>query len=140
MRVAELMSREPVALRPDDRLERAEREMQLGQFRHLPVVDRHGLLVGLITQRDLLANPDHERRVSEVMRTDLRTISPETAAHEAAYLMLRETIGCVPVTDDGGRLVGIVTENDFVRVAYLLLGGRVPIDEKVREEEEAERF
>jgi CBS domain-containing protein len=135
-----MMTRDPTALRPDDRLERAEREMSLGQFRHLPVVDRHGLLVGLVTQRDLLAIADRERKVSEVMKTDLVTASPETAAHEAAYLLLRGSIGCVPVTDGAGRLIGIVTESDFVRVAYTLLGGQVPLDELVREEEEADRL
>jgi CBS domain-containing protein len=50
--------------------------------------------------------------------------------------LLRHKIGCVPVTDERGRLVGIVTETDFVRAAYVLLGGRVPVEELAQEEEE----
>jgi CBS domain-containing protein len=114
--------------------------MNLGRIRHMPIVDGEGRLLGLVTHRDLLAaGDDPARKISDVMQTDVKTISPDTPAHEAAYLLLRYAIGCVPVIDDDSKLVGIVTEVDFVRAAYTLLGGRVPIDQLELEEKEAEQ-
>jgi CBS domain-containing protein len=54
------------------------------------------------------------------MSTEVITVAPETPADEAARLLLTNKLGCVPVVDPGG-IVGIVTETDFVRVAYAML-------------------
>jgi CBS domain-containing protein len=140
MRVAEIMTPDPTALHATDRLVQVAQEMALGAIRHMPIVDRDRVLIGLVTHRDLLrAGPDLDRRIADVMRVDIKTVSPDTLAHEAAYLLLRHAIGCVPVTDDDGRLLGIVTDSDFVRIAYTLLGGRVPVDQLELEEKEAEQ-
>lgn len=140
MRVAEIMTTDPTVLHPNDRMERAAEEMKLGQIHHLPVVDRDHGVVGIISHRDLLAVHDHmERRAQEVMTADVKCVGPDTPAHEAAYLLLRYRIGCVPVTDDAGVLIGIVTEADFVRMAYRLLGGMVSVDQIELEEREADR-
>jgi CBS domain-containing protein len=138
MRVGEIMSKEPVVLRAKDKLAEAAREMERSSVRHLPIIDDKGVLVGLLTDRDLRALEGRAGPVTEVMRTDVKTVSAGTAAHEAAYLLVRHKIGCVPVTDDDGKLVGIVTESDFVRLAYTLLGGKVPIDQLELEEHEAD--
>lgn len=53
-------------------------------------------------------------RISEIMTTDLLTISPESSLKEVARLMLEAGVSGVPVTDGGGALVGIITEADFV--------------------------
>jgi CBS domain-containing protein len=55
--------------------------------------------------------------VSEIMTRDLTTVRPATALSHAAHLMLERKYGCLPVCDEDGRLVGIVTEADFVRFA-----------------------
>jgi len=137
--VGELMVRDPTALPPQATVRRAREELDLARIRHLPVVDRGGLLVGVVSQRDLLgAGDDPHLRLEQIMRTDVKTVDPDTPAHEAAYLLLRHAIGCVPVTDSGGRLLGIVTETDFLRVAYVELGGQVPVDQIEAEEREAE--
>lgn len=139
MTVAEIMSPRPTVVRVDDSIERAAEEMALSGIRHLPVVDREGVLVGIVSQRDLVA--DHKARtrsIREIMEPDVKTVAPDTRAHEAAYLLLRHAIGCVPVTDSHGMVLGIVTDSDFVRVAYALLGGRVPVDEIEEEERGAE--
>lgn len=134
--VRDVMTPDPTAMRPEAKVAEALTEMKLGSIRHLPIVDQEERLIGLVTQRDLIAATDDlERPLRAIMRTDVKTVSPETPAHEAAYLLLRFVIGCVPVTE-GRRLVGIVTESDFVGVAYRALGGRVPLDQLLREDEE----
>jgi CBS domain-containing protein len=138
--VAQIMSPDPVTLSSDDSVAMARREMELATIRHLPVVDGDNL-VGLITQRDVLSyRGSDDAPVSKLMRSDVVTVSPQTAAHEAAYMILRHSIGSVPVVDDHGALVGIVTDTDFVRVAYTLLGGRVDPDELAAEEREADNL
>ena len=137
--VADLMSHEVVALGPRHHLKRVAEEMRLSRIRHLPIVDKDNRLIGLITQRDLLAaGDDLSRPAAEVMERDVKSVQASTPAYEAAYLILRYEIGCVPVTAPNGELIGIVTDTDFVRVAYSSLGGRVPADELEAEEREAD--
>lgn len=137
--VAEIMTSEPTVVHARDRVSAAAREMEMGSFRHLPVVDDDRRVVGIVSQRDLLTAADGSIAVADVMSDDVKTVRLHTAAHEAAYLILRHKIGCVPVLDDSGRLVGILTDSDFVRAAYSLLGGTVPVDQLELEELEAER-
>ena len=140
MTIAHLMTREPVALTARATVGRALAEMDVAGIRHLPIVDREHRLVGVVSQRDLLAAAsagDSGRPLSEVMRPDVVSVTPDTVAREAAYLILHHGIGCIPVVDRSGRLVGIATDADFVRVAYVALGGRVPVDQVELEEKEA---
>jgi len=109
--------------------------MAMKRLRHLPVVDEDGLLLGLVTHRDLLAAAisslaplsEAERAelqftipVARAMREYVWTISPDAPADAAARLMLDHQIGCLPVTE-GRRLVGIITEADLVEAAAILL-------------------
>lgn len=136
-KVADLMSKDLLVARQTDSVGHAARIMAEAEIRHLPVVDDAGELVGLLSQRDLLACSDGHGRVRDLMSRDVLTVSPETAAYEAALLLWTHKIGCVPVTADDGRLVGILTEADFVRLCYTLLGGRVLIED-VQDEERAD--
>ena len=135
MKIRELMSTELVTLTEDETLAHAQRCMDRGRIRHLPVV-RDQALVGLVTHRDLLAasfsifaevDPDEQRRVfvtvpvSEVMHGGVLTVGPDTPVAEAARLLLQSKYGCLPVVDDSGRLVGLVTEADFLRLTVRLL-------------------
>lgn len=130
--VGELMRRHFVTLAPGDRLDLADDVMKLGRIRHMPVLDGDRL-VGVVSQRDLLAASlskaldfeVKERRVflksvavSEAMTPDPVTISPESSAGEAARLLVRRKIGCLPVVDAKGVMVGLVTETDLLRAAY----------------------
>jgi CBS domain-containing protein len=136
---ADLMTTDVVTVRPRQLLKRAAEEVRLGRIRHLPVVDDTGTLLGLVTQRDLLSSGgDLDQPIADIMRRDVKTVRPSTPACEAAYLLLRHDIGCVPVTDEDGKLLGIVTDTDFVRVAYRSLGGAVPVDQLEAEEREAD--
>jgi WS/DGAT/MGAT family acyltransferase len=140
--VADLMSRTVTTLAPTDSLAKAWGIMRFGRIRHLPVVDRAQRLVGLLTHRDLLAastsslalpaEDDRVRllgwhRVMEVMETHLATAAPEESAAEAGERLVRHKIGCLPVIGRDGRLVGIVTESDFLRWATEHMAAPEPV-------------
>ena len=138
---ADIMTTDPTTLHARHQLARVAEEFHLGRIRHLPIVDAHDHLIGLVTQQDLLcAGEDLARPISEVMQTDLKTVNPDTPAHEVAYLLLHYDVGCAPVVDRDGKLVGIVTDTDFVRIAYVALGGAVPVEQLEDEVHEAENL
>ena len=128
--VREIMSSVVETLSVGDTLATARRQIQRGRIRHLPVVDGNERVVGLITHRGILeawvshGHPDKENvavvardvPVEMVMEKDVRTIGPDTPAADAARILESHKFGCLPVVD-GGKLVGIVTEADFVRFA-----------------------
>ena len=96
------------------------------RFRHMLVAGDAGRLVGIVTQRDLLVAArvlerridfDDDRPVSDVMNRAVDTVRPECCAAEAARHMLRTKRSCLPVVDDEGALVGILTEADYLRLA-----------------------
>ncbi len=120
IRVGDFMTRELVTLQEGDDLALAEQTLRLGGVRHLPVV-RDRKLVGLVTHRDLLrAAVGHSPRattIGEVMTRELTVASPTTSLVQAARVMLARKFGCLPVCDETGVLVGIITESDFVRFA-----------------------
>jgi CBS domain-containing protein len=116
-------------LRRNDSLTIADQVMHLGRIRHMPVLDDEGQVVGIVSQRDLfrgalaraLGYGAHAQQkllgqlvVKEVMTNDPVTIGPDAPLAEAARLMLERKIGCLVVVEEG-RLVGILTESDFVK-------------------------
>jgi CBS domain-containing protein len=120
--VADFMTKDLVTVRESDDLALAESLLKLGGIRHLPVV-REKKLVGILTQRDVLRSGQwgrpaaRELAISEVMTRTPTSVRPATALAQAARLMLERKYGCLPVCEDDGTLVGIVTEADFVRFA-----------------------
>jgi CBS domain-containing protein len=137
MRVKEFMSREVVTVDAAEHLDVAADLMRLGRLRHLPVMSG-GRLVGIITQRDLFQassssvrnlRPDAARdwiasiSVSEVMIGDVVTTEPEASMRSATEVMLVKKIGCLPVVDQG-KLVGVVSETDCLRLLSALLARR----------------
>jgi CBS domain-containing protein len=120
IRVGDFMTRDLVTLQESDDLALAEQTLRLGGVRHLPVVC-DGKLVGLVTHRDLLrAAITHAPRgttIGAVMTRDLAVVSPSTSLVQAARMMLANKFGCLPVCEEGGKLVGIITESDYVRFA-----------------------
>ncbi|MCK6537420.1 MAG: CBS domain-containing protein [Polyangiaceae bacterium] len=133
--VRDIMTREVVTLFEEDNLLGVEEGMRHFRFRHLPVVD-DGKLVGLITHRDLLrvaasiAEPGGEQKTHniqerlfarDVMSRDLVSVREDTPIADAGLLMWNNKLGCLPVLSDDGRLLGIVTEADFVKLALRLL-------------------
>jgi CBS domain-containing membrane protein len=132
MKVAQIMSRDVVTLGADDPIVAAEELMGLRRFRHLPVVEGRDILVGLVTHKDLLraslnSGPRVEQLlqkarmlVREMMRKKVVTVTPDTPLTEAARLMVEHKYGCLPVVE-GSKLVGILTEADFLKMVRSLL-------------------
>jgi CBS domain-containing membrane protein len=130
LRVCDIMTQEVTTLKRNDQLSLANDIMQLGRVRHLPVLEDDGRLAGILSQRDLfrgalahaLGYGQHAQRkmldsllVKEVMSSDVITTGPDTPLVEAARVLLERKIGCLPVVE-GGQLVGILTEADFVAI------------------------
>ena len=96
--------------------------MEVGRFRQVPVVDKERL-VGILTDRDtrqLIGELAHTR-VEAVMSTHPFTVDPSTAVEKAAHLLITNKIGGLPVVEDG-KLVGIITATDMLRVLEAVLG------------------
>lgn len=128
MRVRDLMTSKPITVDPEMPMLDARQRMAEARIRHLVVVEG-SRVVGIVTDRDIrlnLPSPATSLSVWEinallakltvggVMSRSVLVVDSERAAAEAARLMIDHKIGALPVVD-GGRLVGIVTESDFVR-------------------------
>ena len=136
MSVRDRMSRRVLTVRPEARLSAAAQLMRTRQIRHLPVVDRAGRLVGMVTARDLrqaLFAPAVQAEtedvlglletlvVGDVMTRGVLRVRAATSIRDAARLMRERKLGALPVVE-GERLIGLLTETDVLRAFQELLG------------------
>ena len=134
--VADIMTRNVICVTDDDNLHYARMLLKQYSIRHLPVVNAAGTYVGLLAQRDVLNNALHvvenfgfskltarEERtlIKEVMNKDTPSVSSATDLREAGKFFEVHKHNCLPVVDDG-KLMGILTSVDFVKLALNLLG------------------
>lgn len=128
----DLMTQPVVTVGPTSPLRDVIRLMEAHRIRHVAVIEPEtGRLLGLISHRDVLRSQEgslsggpsedqlHMNRWIEarwVMTKEVRTVYPETPALEAAQALRSLGYGCLPVIEEG-RLVGILTESDFVDYA-----------------------
>ena len=129
--VSEIMSRDVIGLSPTATLNEARTLMQRHHIRHLLVLE-DDRLVGLVSQRDILAAQEsslekghngqflEQHQLAKIMIKDVVTVSPKAGIREAALHLQKHKYGCLPVVDRG-KVVGIVTDSDFVTVAIHLL-------------------
>lgn len=143
--VADVMSRDPIVVGPQTPIKEAIRILAEQRISGLPVVDESGKLVGVISETDLLwqetgveppvyimfldsviylenpARHDQElhkalgQTVGEVMSSDAVTVKPDQPLRKAAKLMQEKSIRRLAVTDDAGKVIGILTPGDIVR-------------------------
>jgi CBS domain-containing protein len=137
VKVKDRMSKNPVTVKPDDGINDAIWKMERGHFRHLPVVDEAGKLIGMLSDRDVrlirpsLAFVDKQEANVQLWSTSVQQaavfepvkVLPETTVKEAAELMLRWHVGGLPVVAEKDRLIGIITYTDLLRE---FLGHRQP--------------
>jgi CBS domain-containing protein len=122
--VADLMTPKPVVVSPDTLVRDVLATMTERRFRHMPVVDPQGRLVGLVSQHYLVRahNPGEslselDAPISELMLRNVDTVTAERCAAEAARHMLRTKRSCLPVVDAERKVIGILTEADYLRLA-----------------------
>ena len=119
VRVSDLMNREVVTVRPDlpvgELLELMIRERHLG----FPVTDDDGRVVGTVGLRDLQEAPADGLRVAQVMDADVHRIAEGAPAREAFEQMGSRGFGRMIVTGEGGKMTGIVTKADLMRLIQI---------------------
>ena len=129
VKVKERMTRNPTAVTPEEALKDAVCKMERGHFRHLPVVDNDGKLIGMLSDRDIrLIRPSlafvgkedagvqlWSLAVQQAAVFDPISVKPETTLKEAAELMLRWHVGGLPVVENEDKLIGIITYTDLLR-------------------------
>jgi acetoin utilization protein AcuB len=128
MRVRDLMTPEPITVDPETQMLQARQRMVEERIRHLVVVE-DARVVGIVTDRDIrlnLPSPATSLSVWElnfllskltvggVMSKSVIVVEPDRPLADAARIMMDHKIGALPVVESG-RLIGIVTESDFVR-------------------------
>ncbi len=92
-------------------------------YRHFPVIDEKNRLVGLVSDRDMLAEDTSvvvepmrtKRSIKNIMSKQLLTASDKTMIHEICKVMYNQHIGALPITDDKANLLGIITRSDILR-------------------------
>lgn len=134
--IEELMTPKPLTLSQYSSLADARKTMKENRIRHIPVVNEAQELIGLVTQRTVLTHgvssqtfasdkelADIEAGVllSDIMTKNLTTITPDCGVREAAQIIHKQKFGCLPVVTDKNKLVGIITDHDFVATTIHLL-------------------
>jgi CBS domain-containing protein len=145
MNVADIMTREVISVRPDMRVGQIARVFREHQLSGLPVVSEEGELVGIITELDMVkrhARPELPaflpllgaylplrtkeyreslRRITgvvaeDIMTTPVNTISPNASIEDAATVMVSNRSNPLPVVDEDGRMIGIISRTDILAV------------------------
>ncbi len=137
--IASIMTEYLFTLTADETLADVKALMATHGIRHIPIIDEQKNLLGIVSQRDVLAIEDSilqaespsdkysnivkfeiPIKISEFYKSDVITIPPQTTVHKAALTLQKYKIGCLPVVANG-KLLGLVTDTDFVNVAINLM-------------------
>lgn len=137
MFVRDRMTSPAITVTSDMPFQEALKTMQAHRFRRLPVVDKKGKLIGIVSERDLLyASPSpatslnvweltyllSKIEVRELMTKEVITTTPETPIEDAARLMIEKKVGGLPVIDEENYPVGIITDADVFKTLVEMFG------------------
>ena len=120
-RVHDWMTRSVATVHPGDTVEHAARLMDENDCGALPVVLGNGRLIGMITDRDLVVRllargrDPLRARVGDAMTEDVHALRMDEDADAALDLMARHKVRRIPVVDDRGRIVGMLSQADVAR-------------------------
>ncbi|MBT5829162.1 MAG: CBS domain-containing protein [Candidatus Latescibacteria bacterium] len=124
VRAEQIMSASVVSIDPDTSLNDVRKLVRSRRFRHVPVVTSEGFILGVVSDRDLFALPNDGddtsetielRLVADIMSKSVLTATPDTNIREIARVLFEERIGCMPIVDEEGLVVGIITRSDILR-------------------------
>ncbi|MBB1300778.1 MAG: CBS domain-containing membrane protein [Pseudoalteromonas rhizosphaerae] len=134
--VADLMTSDPFAVSAENTLHDAHNLMKEKNIRHIPVIDNNGELVGMLTQKIMIAQvmnimanyspsalerKEKQTKIHTIMATDFATVLATQPLQDVARFFVDNRHGCMPVITEKNKLVGILTSSDFVRLAAALL-------------------
>jgi CBS domain-containing protein len=128
MKISELMTRNPCTVSPDTPVSDAARLMKEEDVGIIPVVERvggaetRGRLVGVVTDRDITVRHVAEGHggdvpVRDVMSGGVKTAGPDDSVESVMKLMGQEQVRRIPIVDERGSLVGVVSQADLARKA-----------------------
>lgn len=148
--IEEFMTLEPYTLRETDSLNDARKIMTEKHIRHIPITDDDNHVLGLVTQRDVLAatepgwkqaveniSSESAIRLSDIMIRNVSIIHKSDSLRRAAMYIQSHKYGCLPVVSDD-CLVGIITDSDFIDIAINLLEQVEITEEESKIETEAD--
>jgi len=132
MFLKEIMTKDPITLNIDESFCKVAQIFQEKDIRHLPIVNGQGLILGIISQRDLnrIASPkkgpngeylyDPAELTKYVLKQHViqkvSSLSPEDTLEKAVEIMAEKKLGCMPIVDPEGRVIGIVTVTDLLKL------------------------
>src|SRR5436309_2863050 len=110
------MVTQPITCSPEDTIEVANALMGRYRISGVPVTDAEGVLVGIVTNRDIRFERDHRRLVREVMTAAPLVTAPVGVSRQDALKLLQDNkVEKLPIVDGGGRLRGLITVKDFAK-------------------------
>lgn len=138
MYVRYYMTASPITVNPEMRIDEAKALLERHHFRHLPVVDGEGRLLGMVTDRDIrsafpstmLTAEEHQQilhrvqqiPVGDIMSANNMVLTTTSTLDDALLLFERKSVGALPVLDEGGRVAGIMSFNDLLKAWRSLFG------------------
>ena len=140
MPVQNWMTTDVVSVGPDTSLLKVGKLMKDHHIRRIPVVDDNGQVVGIISDRDVRdASPSKattldmyemhyllaELKAKNIMTAKPITVKPTDTVEQAALIMLDNKVGGLPVVDDSGKLVGIISDHDVFKALVDITGARM---------------
>ena len=140
MPVQNWMTTDVVSVGPDTSLLKVGKLMKDHHIRRIPVVDEQGQVIGIISDRDVRdASPSKattldmyemhyllaELKAKNIMTAKPITVKPTDTVEQAALIMLDNKVGGLPVVDDSGKLVGIISDHDVFKALVDITGARL---------------
>ena len=138
MFVTGYMTSNPLTISPGTLIPEARRILKEQHFRHLPVADPEGRLLGMVTDRDIrsvypssilrgkerkkILEKVEESSVDTIMSTRLSSLHLNSTIDDALILLEKQNVGALPVLDDDGKVVGIFSIRDLMRAYGELFG------------------
>ena len=115
-RAENVMIFDPITMNPDATVADAVNLMNEYRIGGIPVIDRKGVLKGIVTKRDLRFENNRKRKITEVMTTDLIKTDEDNNLEAAARILQRHKIEKLPMVDEEGKLKGLITFKDITKI------------------------
>jgi acetoin utilization protein AcuB len=121
MLVKKWMSKNVISVQANDSVIKAQLLLKEHNIKRLPIIEK-GMLVGIVTDRGLRILPSETLRVKNVMTKSPVTVPWDYTVGEASEILLQHNISGLPVVDEDGHVIGIITKSDLFKVLVPLTG------------------